>query len=88
MAVGEFSPVEKQFSSDECHAVSVSSPHSGLPLRHTSDVLRGRLLVKAGHWDAPGISGEELPSEVRHITRGYIPRMKSVYSHMYGISTQ
>ena len=81
-----------ELSSDElvseCHAVSVSSPHSGLPLRHTSDVLRGRLLVKAGHWDAPGISGEELPSEVRHITRGYIPRMISVYSHMYGISTQ
>ena len=81
-----------EFSSDElvseCHTVSVSSPHSGLPLRHTSDVLRGRLLVKAGHWDVPGISGEELPSEVRQITRGYIPRMKSVYSHMYGISAQ
>ena len=68
--------------------MSVSSPHSGLPLCHMSDVLRGRLLVKAGHWDAPGISGEELLSEVRHITRGYIPRMKTVYSHMYGISTQ
>ena len=76
MAVGEFSPVEKQFSSDECHAVSISSPHSGLPLPHTGDVPRGRLLVKAGHWDVPGISGEELPLEVRHITRGYIPLMK------------
>ena len=89
---GDSSGCKEEFSSDElvseCHAVSVSSPHSGLPLRHMSDILRGRLLVKAGHWDVPGISGEELPSEVRHITRGYIPRMKSVYSHMYGISTQ
>ena len=89
---GTAAAVGGQFSSDElvseCHAVSVSSPHSGLPLCHTSDVLRGRLLVKAGHWDMPGISGEELPSEVRHITRGYVLHMKSVYSRMYGISIQ
>ena len=49
------SPVEKQFSSDECHAVSVSSPLSGLPLRHTSDVTtrktsrRGGPLGRAWH---------------------------------------
>ena len=49
------SPVEKQFSSDECHAVSVSSPLSGLPLRHTSDITtrktsrRGGPLGRAWH---------------------------------------
>ena len=63
----EFSPVEKQAS--HLHLVGYH-----YVTRVTS--LRGRLLVKAGHWDAPGISGEELPSEVRHITRGCIPRMK------------
>ena len=48
MAAGEFSPVEKQFSSDECHAVSVSSPLSGLPLRHTSDVITRKTSRKGG----------------------------------------
>ena len=44
----EFSPVEKQFSSDECHAVSASSSLSGLPLRHTSDVTTRKTSRKGG----------------------------------------
>ena len=63
----EFSPVEEQAS--HLHLVGYH-----YVTRVTS--LRGRLLIEAGHWDAPGISVEELPPEVRHITRGCTPRMK------------
>ena len=69
-------------------AVSVTPPPQWVATTsHEWRSTRKTVLVKAGHWDAPGISCSELPPEVRHITRGYIPCVELVYPCMYWNST-